>query len=149
MATAVRFAAAWIISFARYTVRATCAGHFEETLRAARVADEGEPVGVIRPPSHLTECALCVAQDRARWRDLPHGIKTYGDDDAGVAWAVFPRRWTDAAITRFLEARGWYTDGYRCHSGDYDCCGRLGARAAYIVRRGSRALARQSFYRDV
>ena len=77
------------------------------------------------------------------------GLREGQYDENYTSWAVFPKEMSDERIESYLTSLGWALEGYPCHTGDWDCCGRFFANSIFIERKGSRVLVTQSFGRDV
>ena len=101
--------------------------------------------------SQLDEARRRNAHDRALLRLLGcrYGHTEHKDGDSGLDWWVFPARLSDERIMEALELAGVAVEGWNCHEGDYDCCGRIFARDVWLQHKGSRVIARQSWGRDV
>lgn len=77
-----------------------------------------------------------------------HGVKRYEGDDSFTRWYVI-RRGTVGWYPVLERRLGVAMQPTRCHTGDYDCCGRFFSRGASVRVRGDRILITASYTRDV
>lgn len=76
------------------------------------------------------------------------GVKRYVDDDGYTTWFVI-RRGTVGWYPVLERRLGVAMRETRCHSGDWDCCGRFFSRGASVRVQGDRILVTASYARDV
>ena len=79
----------------------------------------------------------------------PVRVRRDCDGDASILWGVFPVAMTDGEIIDFWDANVGCSDGWRCHDGDWDCCGRMFGGSLGLWRTSTRVLATQNVGRDV
>ena len=78
---------------------------------------------------------------------VSHGTRGDLDSDSYTQWFVIRRGQT--GWWPILENLGVAMRETRCHSGDWDCCGRFFSRGAYVKATDSRILVKVSYARDV
>jgi len=131
--------------------------HIDDTRRLVATIEKAVRLGEISPAHadrFLVRYRAEVAEaDRLELADAARltaaGVVRHGTietDDGGLTQWYLIDRTADRASLRTL---GVPFAEVRCHSGDWDCCGRLGTRGATIRRTSARVLVTVAWYRDV
>jgi hypothetical protein len=79
---------------------------------------------------------------------IRHGVQRSEDDDGYTRWYVI-RRGTIGWYPVLERRLGVAMQPTRCHSGDWDCCGRFFSDGARVRVQGDRILVAASYSRDV
>lgn len=115
--------------------------------RAAHVYTAMAPLISERASLRLAAIERQEALDRAH---VTHtGVRHYGDDaTSGVRWYVVQRP-APEHVLHYLESIGVPLAPTRCHTGDYDCCGRQFISFVRIRRSPTRLLIKVHYGTDV
>lgn len=104
----------------------------------------------------IAEAEVAEAAERSRAQQLraSAGVEVYGTREDATGDTVthwFVLRWDGPRRRRlhYLARLGVPFARVRCHSGDWDCCGRLGTEGARIRRTATRILVTCTWSRDV
>lgn len=127
-------------------------GHRYGTKRFTNVSD-----ALATTAMHMSGDAKSVSIERILDTipvQIRHGFFAYADGDGGGTWYALlpnlPDR-DDDDILDLLERSmtDFDREGFRCHTHDGDCCGRMFACGARVRRSPSRILVTQQYGRDI